>query len=336
MDLVEFFHKKYYPDLSAEQVASAFANPEVAEKAYSYVNKKYYPDLPPEKVKRVPIIVDNPKDPRLRAYNDSMNVYVQYRDKKQPELKGRLPENFQKELDLLKRKSSFWDDRRYKELDDIDLKIKNGEIPKSERANLYKDVSSRYDKIVNPIELRVNYINQVEKVYDNVNWNKYDFDSPDKNFNVKGMKPIKWDSRDVEFSYGGVETGSNQYGSIITSRTGSGNSEIKKQYSPVFKKPVQPVVYQKGAVKTEQKPVTTNTSIENTQQASIESQPVITKPEEPKGAVPNRFYYSKGSRANMMEDVPNGFYTEEQLMKANNDAIKARIAKKLASNTNTR
>jgi hypothetical protein len=75
MDLIEFFHKKYYPDLSAEQVAAAFGNPEVAEAAYNYVHKKYYPDLPPEKVKRIPIIVNNPNDPRLVYYNDSNDVY---------------------------------------------------------------------------------------------------------------------------------------------------------------------------------------------------------------------------------------------------------------------
>lgn len=51
MDLVEFFHKKYYPDLSVEQVAAAFGNPEVVDAAYNHVQKKYYPDLPPEKVK---------------------------------------------------------------------------------------------------------------------------------------------------------------------------------------------------------------------------------------------------------------------------------------------
>jgi len=75
MDLIEFFHKKYYPDLSAEQVAAAFGKPEVAEAAYEYVQKKYYPDLPPEKVRRIPIIVNNPNDPRLKAYNDSLNLY---------------------------------------------------------------------------------------------------------------------------------------------------------------------------------------------------------------------------------------------------------------------
>jgi len=75
MDLIEFFHKKYYPDLSAEQVAAAFGKPEVAEAAYEYVQKKYYPDLPPEKVRRIPIIVNNPNDPRLKAYNDSNELY---------------------------------------------------------------------------------------------------------------------------------------------------------------------------------------------------------------------------------------------------------------------
>jgi hypothetical protein len=75
MDLIEFFHKKYYPDLSAEQVAAAFGKPEVAEAAYEYVQKKYYPDLPPEKVRRIPIIVNNPNDPRLKAYNDSNDLY---------------------------------------------------------------------------------------------------------------------------------------------------------------------------------------------------------------------------------------------------------------------
>jgi hypothetical protein len=75
MDLIEFFHKKYYPDLSAEQVAAAFGKPEVVEAAYNHVQKKYYPDLPPEKVRRIPIIVNNPNDPRLKAYNDSNYLY---------------------------------------------------------------------------------------------------------------------------------------------------------------------------------------------------------------------------------------------------------------------
>lgn len=75
MDLVDFFHKKYYPDLSVEQVAAAFGNPKVVDAAYNHVQKKYYPDLPPEKVKRIPIIVNNPNDPRLKAYNDSLSLY---------------------------------------------------------------------------------------------------------------------------------------------------------------------------------------------------------------------------------------------------------------------
>lgn len=85
MDLVDFFHKKYYPDLSAEQVAAALGNPEVAEAAYNYVSQKYYPNIPPKKIKeRVPIIVNNPNDPRLKAYNDSLSLYNvgTYLDKK--------------------------------------------------------------------------------------------------------------------------------------------------------------------------------------------------------------------------------------------------------------
>jgi len=51
MNLVDFFHKTYYPDLSVDQVAAAFSKPEVVDIAYNHVQKKYYPDLPPEKVK---------------------------------------------------------------------------------------------------------------------------------------------------------------------------------------------------------------------------------------------------------------------------------------------
>ncbi len=51
MDLSEYFHKTYYPDLPFERVQAAIANEAVYNKAIDYVQKKYYSDIPIDNIK---------------------------------------------------------------------------------------------------------------------------------------------------------------------------------------------------------------------------------------------------------------------------------------------
>jgi hypothetical protein len=72
--LVDYFHQNHYPDLTVGEVADRlYSSPEVFDQAIAHVQQKHYPDIPPEKIK--PLFVNNPNDPRLKAYNDSLNLY---------------------------------------------------------------------------------------------------------------------------------------------------------------------------------------------------------------------------------------------------------------------
>lgn len=81
--LIDYFHRNYYPDMNVEDVASAMTDPAIQESALSHIQQMHYPNLSIEEVaanvkppvKRQPIIVTNPNDPRLRAYNDSNALY---------------------------------------------------------------------------------------------------------------------------------------------------------------------------------------------------------------------------------------------------------------------
>ena len=100
---------------------------------------------------------------------------------------------------------------------------------------------------------------------------------------------------------------------------GIGNNK-KYNESALYKKPVQPYVLEKK--KQADKAKSKQNAIKN-----VKKTPIAEPKKQTKAESSNRVYYSKGSVANMMEDVPNGFYTKEKLMKANDDAIKARLAK---------
>ncbi len=69
--------------MDINDVANAIlSNPDVQEKAMSYVHQTHYPDMAAEefvsKVKptnRKPIFVTDPNDPKLKSYTDSLNLY---------------------------------------------------------------------------------------------------------------------------------------------------------------------------------------------------------------------------------------------------------------------
>lgn len=69
--------------MDVNDVADAIlSNPDVQEKAMSYVHQTHYPDMAAEEFManvqptgREPIYVTDRKDPRLRAYNDSLFLY---------------------------------------------------------------------------------------------------------------------------------------------------------------------------------------------------------------------------------------------------------------------
>jgi hypothetical protein len=64
--------------MNVEDVANhIYSSPEVLDQAIAHVQQKHYPDIPPEKIK--PLFVSNPNDPRLRAYNDSLKLYNNYK-----------------------------------------------------------------------------------------------------------------------------------------------------------------------------------------------------------------------------------------------------------------
>ena len=79
--LIDYFHRNYYPDMNVEDIASAMTDPAIQESALSHIQQMHYPNLSVEEVAanvkppRQPIMVTNPNDPRLRAYNDSNALY---------------------------------------------------------------------------------------------------------------------------------------------------------------------------------------------------------------------------------------------------------------------
>ena len=78
--IIDYFHKNYYPDMNVEDVASAMTDPAIQESALSHIQQMHYPDMSVEEIAgnvkpRQPIVVTNPNDPRLRAYNDSNTLY---------------------------------------------------------------------------------------------------------------------------------------------------------------------------------------------------------------------------------------------------------------------
>jgi hypothetical protein len=79
--LTDYFHKNFYPDLSIEEVEAALnKDDDTYNKAVEFVQQNHYGDVSVDEIKtkvggRQPIVVYNPNDSRLRAFNDSNALY---------------------------------------------------------------------------------------------------------------------------------------------------------------------------------------------------------------------------------------------------------------------
>jgi hypothetical protein len=78
--LTEYFHKKYYSDMPIEAVNDAiYGSEDTFNAAVNHVQQTHYSDVDPTVIAakvggRVPIVVSDPNDPRLRAFNDSNTI----------------------------------------------------------------------------------------------------------------------------------------------------------------------------------------------------------------------------------------------------------------------
>jgi hypothetical protein len=169
-------------------------------------------------------------------------------------------------------------------------------------------------KVSNPKDKRLRAYNDSNELYNSSNNYRNallkNSISPIKNEIVlKDTKTLDKIRKNIPYS----KTGNDKIRPIAYYDIGVGKNK-KYNESALYEKPVQPY-------KLEKKKPVAKTPVKS-----------VEKPAEPKKQTKaessNRVYYSKGSVANMMEDVPSGFYTKEKLMKANDDAIKARLAKK--------
>jgi len=100
----------------------------------------------------------------------------------------------------------------------------------------------------NEMEARMRYLKSQHYTTKN-NQLKFEFNKPDPNFTVKGMKPEKWEKKTKEgtsYYTGNYEVIENQYGSVFGNQISNDHGLYSKrpdyvQYSPKFKKPKQEV-----------------------------------------------------------------------------------------------
>lgn len=75
--LVEYYHRNFYPDMDIMDVARAiYQDNQTFDIAVKYIQEKYYPNIPVGEIK--PIYVNDKNDPRLKAYNDSLQAYKNF------------------------------------------------------------------------------------------------------------------------------------------------------------------------------------------------------------------------------------------------------------------
>lgn len=254
--VIDYFHKTFYPDMKFEDVANAInSNEEVANNAMAYMYENHYPDLSPEEfmsnVKptgREPILVTNPNDPRLKAFNDSNYVYNKYKDKEEWQggrevLKFNNPSEEKQYKDLLD-KTQQMDNAQFAEEDALWGNPEFKRLPESEQLKRLKIISDKYSNSANYKNMvaRLNYLNTANTVVEKAKYTPKWFEN--KNLTERGLKPVSWDEKEQEINYGSYNTTRNQYGTVIDrNNPTSENSRSEKtvRFSPNFQEPVQPV-----------------------------------------------------------------------------------------------
>lgn len=203
-----------------------------------------------------PIVVNNPNDSRLKAYNDSLFVYNKYKDKEEWKggknvLKFQIPEEKDEynRLDNLIKNSekkqwaeedSLWADSNFKKLSE------------KQQLQKLKTIADKYtnSKDYQDMVARLQYLNTSNTVREKAKFTPKWFGN--KNFTEKGLKPISWDKQEQNIVSGNFNTVQNRYGTVIDKNSPIINNQTQKvvKYSPNFQEPIQPVIYNPVTKKT--------------------------------------------------------------------------------------
>lgn len=224
------------------------------------------------------IEVNDAEDSRLKAYNDSNELYIKYRDHIQPDF------NFVQTAEAIKESHDLmglYFDNLFKKLDEKDVEIlhkygvdckvgmpldiknsnyvKNESVIRKEMGSVLFEKMEENEKITSASEKdhllgRLRYLFTSEEFIQPDPQNKpltqFDFKEIDSTFEERGIKPVSWDKKEENDTvnvkmvfrgdYGDMWLSSDVYGSRVINRT---------IYSPKFKEPSIKVVFNENLKK---------------------------------------------------------------------------------------
>lgn len=238
-------------------------------------------------VEATPIEVSDPKDPRLKRYNDSLYLHNKYKNKQQIDslvYKSSLPDKWQKERNKIDSITSKYNSENRTKIKQLrDSIFSDTTLSDESKKSLYNKKSLALREKFNSspeyadMIARRRYINKNES-FKRVSGvlEKYNFNSPDKKFKERGIKPVKW-NKNTETYTGGEQENTykeGRYGSSLVYRNTSptkGETITTTSYSPEFKKPTQPIRLKKSTERVENGVLKTDT---------VQSKPRVKRPGE--------------------------------------------------------
>jgi hypothetical protein len=313
-----------------EDVANAItSNENVMNNALAYMHETHYPDLSAEDFManvqptgREPIYVTDKKDPRLRAYNDSLSLYNKYKNKdeyafgesyldfKDPKEKA--------EYNILKKKEDNMYKSQNAELEKLESDPNFRKLSVDEQIEKSRPIYKKYASEMRDIGRRVGYLMNQNTVYPHTYTKKW-FEQKNPKFKEKGIAPVSWDKQKRKIENYQYSTTENQYGVIAGDPVGTGGYHIDVSYSPNFKKPVQPVKFIAKEKLKKLKP----TETEKPKETPMAQE---TKKAEPKAD--KQFY--QGRQFMEATGLRPDYYTKEEVekAKARQDSVyRARVKK---------
>jgi hypothetical protein len=243
---------------------------------------------PPKKKGGVkPYVTYDRDDPRIQAYSDSLSVHNQYKNQIQPDFEitstSWNSKDAKEEYQKLKAKVNANNDYIYKPLEESTRvqdvvrakypreqweKLRGSEgVPGGPYQQLARQMDEEVEKAGKPfwdivdqrkaevgknndeMGARMRYLKS-QNVTTKNNQLNFEFNKPDPNFTVKGMKPEKWEKKTKEgtsYYTGSYEIIKNKYGYVFGEKISNDPGSYSKspdyiQYSPKFKKPKQEVI----------------------------------------------------------------------------------------------
>lgn len=246
------------------------------------------------------IEVNDAEDFRLKAYNDSNELYIKYRDHIQPEFKFILTPEAEKESHEL---MGIYFDNLFKKLDEKDVEIlhkygvdckvdmpldknnpnyiKNESAIKKEMGSVLLKRMKENEKVTSVSEKdhllgRLRYlfscVEFIQPDPHNKPLTQFDFKEIDSTFEDRGIKPVSWDKKEENDTLETKEVAMGDYGEMWMSSDVHGSRVINRTiYSPKFKEPSLRVVLNEN-LKTKNKIINDSsvTEIHDTSHPKIE------------------------------------------------------------------